>query len=52
MKRLGFGAVITSDCHDAEYLDCNFDEARQLLLDCGYTERYVLTKDGFRAVAL
>lgn len=52
MKRLGYGAVITSDCHDAEYLDCHFDEARQLLSDCGYTERYILTKDGFRAVAL
>ena len=52
MKRLGFGAVITSDCHDADYLDCNFEEARQLLVSCGYTERYILTDSGFKAVEI
>lgn len=52
MKRLGFGAVITSDCHDSNFLDCNFEEARQLLSECGFTERYILTKDGFCAVAI
>jgi len=52
MKRLGFGAVITSDCHNKDFLDCNFEEARQLLLECGYTERYILTKNGFCAVAI
>ena len=51
-KRLGFGAVITSDCHDRNYLDCFFDEARQLLLTAGFTSKFVLTENGFREVVL
>lgn len=47
LKRLGFGAVITSDCHDAHYLDCGFSEAAELLRTCGFKEQFVLTKDGF-----
>ena len=52
MKRLGFGAIISSDCHDARYLDCHFEESRKLLSECGFNERYILTKNGFKAVAL
>ena len=51
-KRLGFGAVISSDCHNAEFLDHRFDDAAELLKECGFTERYVLTKNGFEAVSL
>lgn len=51
-KRLGFGAVITSDCHDGNLLDCGFENATQLLKESGYKERYVLTEKGFEAVAL
>lgn len=49
-KRLGLGAVITSDCHDAKDLNCCFNEAEELLKSCGYKEHYVLTKEGFKAV--
>lgn len=52
LKRLGFGALITSDCHDRNFLNCCFGEAMCLLKECGYKERIVLTDDGFRAVAL
>lgn len=52
LKRLGFGAVITSDCHDCTKLDLHFDEAAQLLLECGYKERFVLTDNGFVPVLL
>ena len=52
LGRLGFGAVISSECHDGRYLDCQFEEARQLLAACGFKERYVLTENGFAAVAL
>lgn len=52
LRELGFGAIITSDCHDRRMLDCRFEEARQLLWRCGYTERYILTDEGFRSVAL
>ncbi len=52
LKRRGFGAVITSDCHDKNMLDCKFDDATELLKSCGYTEKYILTESGFSAVAL
>lgn len=52
LKRLGFGAVIASDCHDKNFLDCGFKDAESLLLECGFKERYVLTDNGFTAVKL
>ena len=52
LKRLGFGAVITSDCHDAKNLTCNFKEAEALLRECGFRERFILTKNGFIPVKL
>ena len=52
LKRKGFGAVITSDCHDAHYLDCGFEDARKLLAECGFSEKYILTNNGFVAVEL
>ena len=51
-KRLGFGAIISSDCHNAEYLDVNFEEAEELLRKCGFKEKYILTKEGFIPVKL
>lgn len=48
MKNMGFGAVISSDCHDGAFLDCNFKEAEQLLSSCGFKEHYVLTDSGFK----
>ncbi len=52
LKRLGFGAVITSDCHDMTKLDYKFDEAAELLRAGGYKEKYILTDSGFSAVSL
>ena len=52
LKRLGFGAVISSDCHKKENLDFGFDVARNVLRECGFKERYVLTEDGFVPVQL
>ena len=51
-RRLGFGAVISSDCHNGNFLDCYFDEAKDLLLSCGFREQYVLTAKGFQAIEL
>ena len=47
LKRLGFGAVISSDCHDKNMLDCGYDKSAEILKDCGYKEIYVLTEKGF-----
>ena len=52
MKRMGYGAVISSDCHDARYLDCAFTQAAELLRTAGYTEQFVLTEKGFVPTAL
>ena len=52
LKRLGFGAVISSDCHNAEFLDANFEDAEELLRECGFKEKYILTNDGFVPVKL
>ena len=52
MKRLGFVATITSDCHDANYLDAYFDDAKELLKSAGYTEQMILTDNGFKAIGL
>lgn len=52
LRRLGFGAVISSDCHNAAYLDAAFDTAAELLRAAGFREYYILTDDGFCPVAL
>lgn len=52
LKRLGFGAIISSDCHDSAYLDCGFKQARELLKECGFREQFILTKTGFVPVGL
>lgn len=52
LRSRGFGAVISSDCHDGRYLDHWFQEAEALLAACGFRERYVLTDEGFAPVAL
>lgn len=52
LKRLGFGAVITSDCHDRNHLDCWREEAKELLKSCGFKEHYVLKPTGWTAQAL
>lgn len=47
MKRLKCKLILTSDCHNSDYLDYGFAEARRLLLDCGIDELYYLGKGGF-----
>ena len=52
LNRLGFGAVISSDCHDGKALDCYFNESYELLKHCGFQEYYILTNTGFQPVKL
>ncbi len=51
-KDCGFGAVITSDCHKKELLDCNFEDAKKMLESVGYRSIYVLTEQGFAEVPI
>lgn len=52
LKRLGFGAVISSDCHDSTKLECGFNLAAEILKFCGFREKYILTDKGFIPVSL
>ncbi len=51
-NRLGFGALITSDCHDKRFIDCHYAEAEQLLADAGFTTKWIYTDNGFKEVEL
>ncbi len=48
----GFGAVISSDCHNAEHLACGFEDACELLRAGGYRSVFELTPTGFREVGI
>ena len=48
----GFGVVITSDCHDKNYIDCFYDEAAELIKQAGFKSKWILTSDGFKEVEL
>ncbi len=51
-KKCGFGAVITSDCHNKDFLDCNYCEAKEVLEEAGFNTKWILTVDGFKEVEL
>ena len=51
-RRQGFGATISSDCHNKEFLDCHFDESRELLLAAGFNSIWVLTDGGFKETGI
>ena len=48
MKTLGLKVVISSDCHFAHSMNAHFDMALDIIRNCGFTEVYTLTKDGFK----
>lgn len=52
LKKQGFGAVITSDCHNSAWLDIGYKNALELLEECGYKEIYYLTDEGFKAASI
>ncbi len=52
LRELGFGATISTDCHNKVFLDFAFDEARELLLEAGFKSKFVLTENGFAEVGL
>ncbi len=48
----GFGAVITSDCHDKNFLDCYYEEAEELLRAAGFNSKWILCDGGFMEVGI
>ena len=51
-NRLGFGVVITSDCHDKNYIDCFYDEAIEILSEAGFKSKFILTEKSFEETVL
>lgn len=47
MHDLGAKMVISSDCHDRNFLNCHFAESLDLLRDCGFREVYTFNGAGF-----
>ncbi|MGN0906947.1 MAG: histidinol-phosphatase [Bullifex sp.] len=40
--------TLTSDCHDARFIDMAFAESEEMLSSIGFRELYILTPEGFR----
>lgn len=47
LREQGFGAVVSSDCHDRRFLDCGYGQAFDLLRAAGFREHYVFKEGGF-----
>jgi histidinol-phosphatase (PHP family) len=47
MKALNCKLILTSDCHNADFLDYHFKEAKEYLKSHGVADIYFLTQNGF-----
>ena len=52
INKIGGHVIITSDCHNADYLNSNFDTAIELAKVCGFKEVYKITNDGFKGISI
>ena len=52
LKSLDCQITISSDCHNKDFFDCEWDAAKTRLLECGYKNIVILTKDGFKEEAI
>ncbi len=44
--------VVTSDCHDANFLDCNYDQVAELLREAGFRSTLRLRRSGWEEIGL
>ena len=52
IRECGGRVILTSDCHDARFLDCAFSESAALLKACGFQSAWELRADGEAEVTL
>ena len=52
LKVEGADITLTSDCHNADYLDCYFDETKHILYDIGFRETVILCNNKFTKIPL
>lgn len=52
LKEIGGRVIITSDCHNMDYLDYGFEKARDILLSVGFTKQCYPMPGGFTDILL
>ncbi len=52
MNNIGCKMIITSDCHNKNFLNIHFKESLDLMKECGFKEVYKITDNGFKAQEL
>lgn len=52
INNIGGHVIITSDCHNKDFLDNKFDTAIELIKECGFKEIYTFTDTGFKGVSI
>lgn len=52
IAKTGCGIVLSSDCHDNRFLTYGFERAIDVCKACGVRELQMLTKEGFKGLAL
>ena len=52
LREAGARIIITSDCHDARYLDCGFADCVELARSCGFRTAWMLRGDRFEEYPL
>ena len=52
LKELEARLILSSDCHEAKYLDAYFEETRKMLLDIGFRYVYTMVDHRFQRVCL
>ena len=50
IKKNGGRITISSDCHNADAIDCHFNETKALLKDVGFTNMYILYDNEWKNV--
>ena len=52
LRELGFGATISTDCHNKDLLDFEYERATEYLKEAGFKSKFILTDNGFTEVGL
>ena len=52
IKEAGAPVMISSDCHNADFLDCHFEETKAILHEVGFKETVVLCNHKFTKIPL
>lgn len=52
IKEVNGDIIFSSDCHDKEYLDFGYEEAKKLAKSIGFTRQAIINKDGINYIEL